>query len=101
MVNVHVGGENPHTAHSTILDRMSLRPGDVVDTRKIRADERRLKYSGLFSNDPTKGSVPKIVFNKPSDASEDDSQVADRKGSDRRSNAPVRPRRPISRPIAR
>ena len=88
MVNVHVSGENPHTAHSTILDRMSLRPGDVVDTRKIRSDERRLKYSGLFSNDPTKGSVPKIVFNKPSDASDDDSQVADRKGSDSPQQAP-------------
>ena len=82
LINVNIGGENPHTAHATILDRMSLRPGDVVDTRKIRADERRLKYSGLFLNDPTKGSVPKIVFNKPSDAQDDPEAVADRKPAD-------------------
>ncbi|MGC4004124.1 MAG: POTRA domain-containing protein [Pirellulales bacterium] len=34
-VNVEIGGESPHTRQRTVMNRMSLRPGDIVDTRKI------------------------------------------------------------------
>ncbi len=64
-INVHIRGEHPHTRHSTILNRLSLRPGDILDIRKLRADERRLKSSSLFLNDPAKGEGPRIVFSKP------------------------------------
>ena len=64
-INVRINGEHPHTRHSTILNRLSLRPGDILDIRKLRADERRLKSSSLFLNDPAKGEGPRIVFSKP------------------------------------
>jgi len=65
---VHIDGENPHTRHNTVLVRTDVRPGDIIDIRKIRNSERRLKASSLFANgnDPSKGgSAPKIVFSPP------------------------------------
>lgn len=64
-INVHIGGENPHTRHSVILNRLSLRPGDILDIRKLRSDERRIASSGLFLNEPARGEGPRIVFSKP------------------------------------
>ena len=66
-INVRIRGENPHTRHSTVLNRLSLRPGDILDIRKLRDDERRLKSSSLFLTDASKGEGPKIVFSKPED----------------------------------
>jgi outer membrane protein insertion porin family len=78
-ININIGGDDPHTAHATILDRMSLRPGDIVDTKKLRDDERRLKFSSIFNSDPSKGGPPRIAFVK-SDAEKDDRDVANRNG---------------------
>jgi len=64
-INVRIRGEHPHTRHSTVLNRLSLRPGDILDIRKLRDDERRLKSSSLFLADAAKGEGPKIVFSKP------------------------------------
>jgi outer membrane protein insertion porin family len=72
-INVRIRGEHPHTRHSTILNRLSLRPGDILDIRKLRDDERRLKASSLFAADAAKGEGPRIVFSKPD---EDDLQLA-------------------------
>ena len=72
-INVRIRGEHPHTRHSTILNRLSLRPGDILDIRKLREDERRLKSSSLFAADAAKGNGPRIVFSKPDD---DDQQLA-------------------------
>jgi outer membrane protein insertion porin family len=64
-INVVINGEYPHTKITTVLDRLSLKPGDIVDIREIRASERRLRYSQLFENNPGTGEVPKIVFSPP------------------------------------
>ena len=64
-INVRIRGEHPHTRHSTVLNRLSLRPGDILDIRKLRDDERRLKASSLFMADAAKGQGPRIVFSKP------------------------------------
>ena len=64
-INVKIGGESPHTRHSVILNRISLRPGDVVDTREIRSSERRLKASQLFLHDPARGASPRVVVKPP------------------------------------
>ncbi len=61
-INVKIEGPNPHTRRSVALNRISIRPGDVVDIRKIRDSERRLRASGLFLSDPLRGVRPKIVF---------------------------------------
>ncbi len=64
-INVEIKGENPHTRLTTVLNRLSLKPGDIVDVRKLRASERRLRASGLFMVDPKTGTAPKIVFSPP------------------------------------
>ena len=88
-ININIAGDDPHTAHATILDRMSLRPGDIVDTKKLRDDERRLKFSSIFNTDPTKGGPPKIAFVKSDD--KDGSETAD-SGSDDSSSSKKRGR---------
>lgn len=63
-VNVKIVGDNPHTRRNTILNRVSLHPGDVLDTRELRASERRLKASNLFANQ-NPSEEPKITFERP------------------------------------
>jgi outer membrane protein insertion porin family len=61
-INVKIAGENPHTKRTVALNRLSFRPGDIVDIREIRDSERRLRASGLFLSDPLRGVRPRIVF---------------------------------------
>ena len=35
-INVHIKGEYPHTQLTTVLNRLSFKPGDIVDIREIR-----------------------------------------------------------------
>ncbi len=60
-INVDIKGEYPHTQIYTILNRLSLHPGDIVDTREIRASERRIRASGLFESNPATGNAPKLL----------------------------------------
>ncbi len=69
-INVVIKGDNPHTQMTTILNRLSIKPGDIVDIRQIRESERRIKLSGLFENKP--GAQPKIVFTPPGQGTLDD-----------------------------
>jgi outer membrane protein insertion porin family len=64
-INVNIEGEHPHTRQSVVLNRMSIRPGDLIDIREIRASERRLKASQLFSNDPMQGNPPEVRVRPP------------------------------------
>ncbi len=60
-----IKGEHPHTRVKTVINRLSFRPGDIMDLRELRNSERRLKASGLFTVDPSQGEPPKIVFKQP------------------------------------
>jgi outer membrane protein insertion porin family len=64
-INVKIAGEFPHTKERVILDRLSIRPGQIVDIREVRNSERRLKYSQLFIVNPTEGDPPRIVILPP------------------------------------
>jgi outer membrane protein insertion porin family len=64
-INVHIAGEHPHTRESVVRNRMSVRPGDVIDMREVRASERRLTASQLFLNDPTTGKKPRVDIRPP------------------------------------
>ena len=64
-INVHIGGDHPHTQRNVVLNRLSLRPGDIIDIRELRNSERRLKASQLFENDPAQGITPRIVVRPP------------------------------------
>ncbi|HUY91788.1 MAG TPA: POTRA domain-containing protein [Pirellulales bacterium] len=65
-VNVKILGEYPHTRRNTILNRVSLHPGDIFDIRELRSSERRLKASNLFANQ-NPSEEPKITFERPDD----------------------------------
>ena len=64
-IDVVITGDHPHTRHNVILNRLSLSPGDILDVRKIRNSERRLKRSQLFVNEPHRGVTPRIVVRPP------------------------------------
>lgn len=65
---VHIKGDNPHTRIQTAMNRMSLRPGDIMDIRELKASERRLLASSLFHTDPATGVRPKITYRIPEDS---------------------------------
>ena len=62
-INVHITGDDPHTKITTALNRISLRPGEIVDTRKLRSSQRRLRAAGIFASNPAQGNVPRISYN--------------------------------------
>lgn len=64
-VNVHIAGEFPHTKQTVVLNRVSLRPGDTIDTREVRNSERRLKASQLFAGTQNDGEPPRIQVRPP------------------------------------
>lgn len=67
-VDVKIGGDNPHTRRNTVLNRVSLHPGDLLSTRELRDSETRLKRSALFKNTPDEG--PRITFERPEPSQE-------------------------------
>ncbi len=64
-VNVLIEGEFPHTQISTVLNRLSVKPGDLVNVYELQQSERRLKSSQLFAVDAAQGKMPKIVYAPP------------------------------------
>jgi outer membrane protein insertion porin family len=66
-----IKGDNPHTKLTTVMDRISISPGDVLNTDELRASERRLKSCQLFEVNPAMGDMPKISFS-PSEAIDQD-----------------------------
>ncbi len=75
-INVKIEGDYPHTRITTVLNRMSLRPGQIADIRELRASERRIKASNLFAVDPARGVAPRISFSKPR-RPDDDTEIAE------------------------
>jgi len=86
-INVQIKGDYPHTRIATVLNRLSLKPGDIVDIRELRASERRLRASGLFMVNPQSGEAPKIVFSPPS-MEEGETEIARRPGPKYRGQSP-------------
>lgn len=70
-INVHIAGETPHTRQTTVLNRLSQRPGDIIDSREIRNSERRLKLSNLFAGAQNDGDPPRIQVRPPEFATVD------------------------------
>lgn len=64
-IHVKIEGEYPHTRRTVALNRLSIRPGDIIDVREVQASERRLISSQLFENSPQQGVKPRIVVLPP------------------------------------
>ncbi|MGL4944608.1 MAG: POTRA domain-containing protein [Thermoguttaceae bacterium] len=71
-----LGGEGsaPYTKLQTVLNRMSIKPGDVLSTREVDDSRRRLSYAGIFSTNPMEGTPPEITFEYPKQALRDDEE---------------------------
>src|SRR5207302_8437384 len=78
-ITIAVDSINTHSR--TIYDRLSLPPGDILDTRKLRSDKRRLKARQIFAADPSKS--PKIVFS-PLGGTDPDKAIAEKPDERRR-----------------
>lgn len=67
-IKVFIEGNSGTTRREVVMNRLSLRPGDIIDLREIRNSERRLGTSQVFAvGEPGSGTqAPKIVV-KPSD----------------------------------
>ena len=86
-INIKIKGEYPHTQLATVLDRLSFKPGDIYDTREVRASEMRLKRSQLFESNPAQGNAPKIAAIPPGSetlADDDDDAKNKKDSNDRR-----------------
>lgn len=97
-VNVHIGGEFPHTKQTVVLARVSQRPGDIIDIREVRNSERRLKASQLFAGTQNDGEPPRIVVRPPDIASLGDLDEPPRKRPTIRGQEPEAP--PVAPVIA-
>ncbi|MCA9262234.1 MAG: hypothetical protein KDA60_00235 [Planctomycetales bacterium] len=60
-IHVNIAGDTSHTQRTVVLNRLSIRPGDYVNSREIRNSERRLQSSQLFEVNPARGQTPSIV----------------------------------------
>lgn len=87
-IEVQVRGANPHTHVRTVMNRLSVQPGDIVNIQQIRASERRLKASGLFETAP--GQAPQLILQPVSE--EFDGQSLASSGSSVRGQSPDPPR---------
>lgn len=60
-INVHIAGDNSYTKERVALAMVGkLRPGRIIDSRKIEGAERRLQFSQIFETNPQLGEPPRI-----------------------------------------
>ncbi|MDR1483235.1 MAG: BamA/TamA family outer membrane protein [Planctomycetaceae bacterium] len=68
-------GADPYTKWYTVLNRLSIHPGDVLNTKEIQSSERRLKAAGLFVSNPMQGQIPEITFSVPDELNKENEQL--------------------------
>ena len=71
-INVVIKSDTPHTKLMVVWERLSIKPGEIADTREFRASERRLRAAQIFQNNPTQGNPPKIQLVPPGTEEQDD-----------------------------
>ena len=91
---VNIDGEESHTRNSVVLNRLSFRPGDLIDVRKIRSSERRLASSQLFLYNPAQGAAPKIAV-KPVEGETEIARQPQTPGDSFRGQSPHTTKRPL------
>lgn len=65
-INVHYEGGNSVTKRQVVLNRLTLKPGDLIDVRQIEKSKTKLAGSQIFANGQGgDGSGPSIVVKPP------------------------------------
>ncbi|MDR2763366.1 MAG: BamA/TamA family outer membrane protein [Planctomycetaceae bacterium] len=67
-------GADPYTKWQTVLNRLSIRPGEILNTKEIESSKRRLTASGLFISNPMQGHPPEITFSVPEELNEEENK---------------------------
>jgi outer membrane protein insertion porin family len=64
-INVLFEGNAGVTRREVVMNRLSIRPGDIIDIREIRDSELRLGAAQIFADKQTGSPGPKIVVRPP------------------------------------
>ncbi|MDR1923602.1 MAG: BamA/TamA family outer membrane protein [Planctomycetaceae bacterium] len=68
-------GADPYSKWYTVLNRLSVHPGEVLNTKEIESSKRRIMASGLFNANPMQGQMPEITFSVPENLEEEPEQL--------------------------
>jgi len=71
---IGMDGAESYTKWHPVLNRVSIRPGDLLRTSEINASRRRLMASQLFNTNPTQGAIPDFRFEYPKAALETEAE---------------------------
>jgi len=80
-LDVEIKGNDDYESYTKwhpVLNRSSLRPGDLLSTKEINATKRRLMASQLFNTNPTQGALPEFIFDYPKESIELEAKAADK-----------------------
>ena len=88
---VNIDGDNPHTRIQTVLNRMTIYPGDIADIREINSSRRRVQGSNIFHVDAAANIRPEITYRISEEGAEYDLANRPRKRKTGRSQAPAGP----------
>lgn len=77
-INVNYTGGNGITRREVVLNRLSLRPGDLIDARKLRTDEIRLGSARIFSTGQEPGGSPPRIEVSPPEKGSDFNRIAEK-----------------------
>jgi outer membrane protein insertion porin family len=80
-INVHFEGDYGITKREVVLNRLSIRPGDLINVREIRNSERRLGAAEVFANGQTPGGKPPSIVVRPPKLQELERQARGSQGS--------------------
>ena len=85
-INIIIDGEYGVTQRQVILNRLGLRPGDLMDTRKIQEAERRIGLSQLFAtgSPDSPGAPPRVAVRFPDGQQSEGSSRRQAEGSSQR-----------------
>ncbi len=86
-INVNYTGGNGVTRREVVLNRLSLRPGDLIDARKLRNDEIRLGSARIFATGQEPGGQPPKIVVKPADVNSSFNRMARQLGGNVSSEA--------------
>lgn len=65
-INVYIDGDAGVTKREVVLNRLNLRPGDLIDIREIRNAERRMNSAQIFGgSDPSLPGAPARIVVRP------------------------------------
>ena len=80
-INVHFEGDYGITKREVVLNRLSIRPGDLINSREIRNSERRLGAAEVFATGQSPGGKPPSIVVRPPELQELERQARGSQGS--------------------